>query len=348
MFVASSLDDGPHDVVVTNIGQGLIGSYLDFDYAVVNSNINPATAQGASTSTNTTSTNTTSSAASGAPDVSNSSGSQHNYSGVGTIAGGVVGGVAGFFLVAFLAWYFVHHRRAKVATHHRSGSDVPLNLTGDEVKPYAVESAETPDAAYTLSGDYDETSTPSQGRSTTKKAPHATPVREPEYPRTPFLTAIPPPPASNAASYAHGDNLPRDLDELGRIPGRSPAELQSPPKTADRRLSPTSLGYLRDVEARHRSSGFRTSGISSNTLDSGDGTPKATYGASPPTPRALTITTESSPRGPPAETAQTGRLRRQGRAMDMGPVPQEGEPAHPVAQPPAYEMENDPLLRHNR
>jgi hypothetical protein len=121
VFTASGLTDGPHTIVMATLPVSSSLNNVDFDYAVVNSTINPDGVTG-----NSTGTNSTTSTANGQGTTSSGGSS------TGAIAGGVVGGVVVLAILGVLAWWFMRRKqRGK-----RVPSSEPIDLTGDEVKPF--------------------------------------------------------------------------------------------------------------------------------------------------------------------------------------------------------------------
>ncbi|WWC71962.1 uncharacterized protein I206_105921 [Kwoniella pini CBS 10737] len=210
LYTASNLTDGPHTLQMINLG-GTAGNFLDFDYAVVNSTINPSGQTHNTTGTNTTSSN------SGADHSSSSS------SNVGPIVGGVVGGVVGLALVCILAWFLFRRKqhKNKEGYPYPMKSKEPLDLNGEEVKPFQHPDNQYHDPTRTDStssnGDesYNTQGYPNQRSINGRPLNPSSSAREMDQTNTPFLTAIPPPPSSNATSY------PRSIIPPSSI-GRSP------------------------------------------------------------------------------------------------------------------------------
>lgn len=131
MYTASGLDDGPHDLVVTNMDTATI----DFDYALAYSNNDPS-----SSGSDPASSPTAGSTA--AP-----SGEVTSKTNIAAIAGGAAGGAVAVLLLAGLSWWFWRRRKSRRAEY----STPLIDLTGTEVKPYtALIAAEYPGECATL------------------------------------------------------------------------------------------------------------------------------------------------------------------------------------------------------
>ncbi|WVR07706.1 hypothetical protein IAU60_004748 [Kwoniella sp. DSM 27419] len=211
LYTASGLKDGPHILNMINFGQGPNGAnFLDFDYAVVNSTIDPT--KSGTTGTNLTSTTTLT------PGLTPSAG-DHRQGGsdlnVAAVAGGAAGGAVALVLIGLVVWFWRKRAAGKKEDSHlgyamRRSSD-PIDLNGAEVKPFTH-----PDMAYqhplmmrsasSSAGEQD------YGREGVEYAPtHELPyipsatARAHDHQTSPFLAGLPPPPPSNATSYPRSD-----------------------------------------------------------------------------------------------------------------------------------------------
>jgi hypothetical protein len=113
VYTASNLVEGPHSLLLTNIGPG----YFTFDYAIVNSTIDPTSIS------NSTGTNPTGSAI-----------TSSNSSNTGAIAGGVVGGGMALLLAGVLLWWIMR-RRNRNNDYYANRAGI-VDLTGDEIKAF--------------------------------------------------------------------------------------------------------------------------------------------------------------------------------------------------------------------
>ncbi|WVR00251.1 hypothetical protein IAU59_007394 [Kwoniella sp. CBS 9459] len=211
LYTASGLEDGPHTLTMTNIGlPDLSKLYLGFDWAVVNSSVDPTTVNSGTTGTNITgSTN-------GLPTNPVTPEADGGSTNIPAIAGGVAGGVVGLALVAILAW-FLHKRskRNKEDLAYVMRSKGPMDLDGGEVKPYEhgtnayhqpLPSSSSSDVGFPQNG---------IGQDLIPAA------REIDHSRTPFLTAVPAPPPSNATSYPRSVNPPSSVGSPPSLAQRS-------------------------------------------------------------------------------------------------------------------------------
>jgi hypothetical protein len=316
------LEDGPHELLITNTGGAPNGRFFDFDYAVVNSTINPddrgknATVNGASNADRPPN--------SAADNVDSDSDGSSN---VGAIAGGVAGGVIALLLLGLLAWFLSKkHRKHGSASYHAAGH---VDLTGEEVKPYVQNTARghdpnldlTPEMSYVNVSRHTPTVVSRDGN--TAAGPNV----------NPFLSAVPPPPVSTTTSYPHSINPPSSV-------GMSPTTEDSG------HYDPSTLFYAPPAP----SSGTNSDDNRSQAY----GLPASTFGghsvpaSSPPADRErhflpsplpskgmrLTLpftaqppsasTDLSSPRSEsvqsPGASAGHGRIQREGREVDIGPL----------------------------
>ena len=190
------LEDTNHTLTFTNLGIGYL-SQFDMDYMIVNSTTDPDAIK--TTPSSNPSSNTTVAA-----DASVHSSS----SPVGAIAGGAAGGVVALALLGAFIWWFLRRRPRKAgSTHHVDLTGVP-NYGGEEVKPFSY-----PQGSGTSSLDPSPQSTPyenpfSQAGYSDSALASSTgeQAREPDLTTVPFLSRVPPPPASTASSYARTVN----------------------------------------------------------------------------------------------------------------------------------------------
>ena len=190
------LEDTNHTLSFTNLGIGYL-SQFDMDYMIVNSTTDPdaiKTTPPSNPSSNTTVAADASVHSSSAP--------------VGAIAGGAAGGVVALALLGAFIWWFLRRRPRKAgSTHHVDLMGVP-NYGGEEVKPFSY-----PQGSGTSSLDPSPQSTPyknpfSQAGYSDSALASSTgeQAREPDLTAVPFLSRVPPPPASTASSYARTVN----------------------------------------------------------------------------------------------------------------------------------------------
>ncbi|TYJ57092.1 hypothetical protein B9479_002193 [Cryptococcus floricola] len=225
LFVASGLEEGPHNVRLTNLGQGRKGKYFSVDYMVVNSTIDP------SLSANNTGGNTTSTAiASPLPDDSSSTPSSSSPIKAGITAVIVLGAVIALGMVLTLLFFLCRCTRAKPPYPKMGKRDTPMvDLNGDEVRPFVIHSnSNSTLGPYQSSPEY-----------SADDGPHSSyalkPIRRSEAnDSVPFLSSFPAPPSSNATS------CPRS-EAAGRCRSSPGVDLPSPnlhlPQT-----SPTATG----------------------------------------------------------------------------------------------------------
>ncbi|WWC91691.1 uncharacterized protein L201_006637 [Kwoniella dendrophila CBS 6074] len=362
LYTASNLTDGPHTLTMVNLGAGPAGSFLDFDYAVVNSTIDPS-----GTHHNATGTNTTSSASGN----DKSGGSSSN---TGAIAGGVVGGVVGLALVAILAWFlFRRKNRNREGYPYPSKSKEPMDLNGEEVKPfehgnsnqYMQALPSTVGSSGTGSIQTSPHSYPNNGNNDSLTSP-STAAREMDQSNTPFLTAIPPPPSSNATSYPRSVNPPSSIGRSGTI------------NEGDRYYQPMSNPFSNVAGSTatfgnqpQSSTGSGSSREENNTTSSGSRTTKTPgvslpFTALPPIPSShlsedihrqpstSPIEDINPPRAPFANSSsnneregsiRSNRIYVPGREQDMGPLGIGHEEDQDVYEtlPPDYQQATEPL-----
>jgi len=116
VYTASGLTDGPHTVTLTNADAV---RYLDLDYMIVNSTIQPGTNSGSGTNVT----------------AGDSAGTQKEQgSNTGAIIGGAVAGAVGAMLLVLLAWLLFRRKRSRSQSAYMDKP--PLDLTGDEIRPF--------------------------------------------------------------------------------------------------------------------------------------------------------------------------------------------------------------------
>lgn len=248
------MTEGPHIVSLTNVAPGHTGSKLDFDYAVVNSTIDPSGSRNSTINGTTTSSSNTDSSPSSSSGVNG-----------GVIGGAVGGGVVGLALIVFGIWWFLRKRKARA----RSESREPLDLNGEEVKPFPLEGNDDPastsasNSASTSNHTVPENSNQGVMSSLDYSDHNSRPpsAREPDQSRVPFLTNVPPPPPSNNTSY------PRSAPSEGNEPYNSGTEFRGP------------FGYLTESNlgegtenGRNRFDGGSGHQAGSRSTGTGDGT----------------------------------------------------------------------------
>ena len=320
VFVANNLVEGSHNVVFTNFGLGSSagpgGNYLDFDFAVVNTTVNPnapATSNTTGTSSNSTSI---ASSATAIPYIKYKGGSS-----AGAIAGGVVGGVILLALIAILAYFLLRRRKNK--REYTGGPAESTNLTGDEVKPYPNSSAQV---AYAAAAE-------SHGWGRTSGGVNSPSARESDQSNMPFLTLLPPPPASNATSYPRSVYPPSTADSPSPIENSeyvNPFTSSGGPRSLTQPGSTTTPSSGTGIATRYGSDSESPSPIPPRGPSKAAGV-ALPFTARPPAPSSATTTNS------PASTQR--RFQREGRDSDMGPA-MHTEHAHGLntALPPDYQQ----------
>ena len=342
--MANNLADGPHEILVTNVGTRN-GTVLDFDFAVVTSSINP----NAETTGNSTNSSTTGSATSLTGSATSLTGSTTVLAGASTanptdkttsfssdsdagpIAGSVIGGLVGLALFALLAWFLLRRRKSK--RDYMEPSAEPMDLSGDEVKPYPHGS---PEAAYAVAAGPSVglgSSPNTWGRSSSPSA------REMDHTSTPFLTAVPPPPASSATSFSRSDYPSSPVNSASPIheyaPYVNPFTGSGGPRSTSDRQSST---YTPAASFTGTRSGATPSSIAPTPSPATPprGSAKGArmvlpFTARQPAASSATSTNYSSP----------ARMYRDGREFDMGPAIHHDGPDGPL--PPDYQQATEPL-----
>lgn len=329
-------------MVITNLGNGPRGGYLDIDYAVVNS-----TWSASSTSASTTITQSSTSAPSGSGSAADAATNTRTSSHAGAIAGGVVGGVLGLALIALLLWFLLFRRRRNVkygaVGDHRGGNDGMVDLAAasgagpasgavgagvgayasssrheQAGSPYAHQAGQASDMWGGSSQGYTEYATNlSRGGPGDTIGPYGvgSPVGNHGGP-TPYLSAVPPPPASSATSYpggsVAGDTHPYpNPHDHGITPFTSAAPAHAPVQPGAMPGNVKQMGVALPFTARpvppppaHAASEPRSDAASVNSGSQGF----QHNVLSPSTSSEMSVT-----------SPQSGRMQRMGREVDAGP-----------------------------
>ncbi|WVN84917.1 uncharacterized protein L203_100053 [Cryptococcus depauperatus CBS 7841] len=348
LYQASHLEDGPHILLITNLGQGPSGNFFDFDYAIVNSTINPmSTGNTTDTGTTLTSISTASSTIPSNSNGSNTGNSNHSTSNssntnVAGVVGGIVGGVVALALIALTTWWlFKKLKRRRGSAYMRPGrSPNRMDLNDPEIKPYMGPEI------YTLPFG---TSSSSRDLSVNSRSPGLSPnIPDDHSPRNPFgsagrgmsqqslpfLTRIPSPPSSSVPSYARSIKPPSwagDAPHSSRFPN-------SQTGTFERASTAVATSEYHDHPVS-------TNGPQrSSTKSAGVTLP---YTAYPPSATDDSIRsihhyegTNETERSQPS----LSRMYVPGREQDMGPVtrPQDHEDPEGML-PPNYSQATEPL-----
>ena len=351
--MASNLTDGPHAITVTSLGSHT-GNSFDIDFAVVNSSLAPNLG---SNSTNATtgssdpgkesnnaslapylgsnSTNVTT--GSSDPDQESNNGGGTN---TGAIAGGVVAGVVGLAMIAFLVWFFVFRKKRQHGAKLHDAVDLagPPNdserLVGREIMPFPSSTR----------GDFGTTSPRSGPESRTGTEVDGTSTRQMSQTggSGPHFLNIPPLPASNTTSFTlasdAGGNHSYDAynnpagfsqrsvepTESGYSTGQSQSQIACPEPSQG-----TTTQHVRSVSSPRTSPPLplKTPGIA------------LSYTAQPPRPFPPAVGT---PQLPPVSNLER-RLKLAGREKDMGPVPHDDSEYGDEMLPPDYHQATQPL-----
>jgi hypothetical protein len=193
VYTASGLKDGSHTVTLTNADAG---RFLDLDYMIVNSTIQPGSNPGPGT-------NVTAGDSAG--------GRREKGSSMGAIIGGAAGGAVGALLLVLLAW-LLWRRRKRNSSVSEYMDKPPLDLTGDEIRPFRNSTTPPADGPIPLSQHPSATTTTG---SMYQRQPPATAATASMYGHvqdaisTPYLTMVPPPPSSSHTSYPPSSESPR-------------------------------------------------------------------------------------------------------------------------------------------
>ena len=164
------------------------GRFLDLDYLIVNSTIQPGSNTGPGTNIT-------------AGDLAG--GRREEGSNTGAIIGGAVAGAVGALLLVLLAW-LLWRRRKRSRSESAYMDKPPLDLTGDEIRPFRNSTTPPADGPIPLSQHPSATTTTG---SVYGRQPSATAATESMYGHvqdaisTPSLTMVPPPPSSSHTSY---------------------------------------------------------------------------------------------------------------------------------------------------
>ncbi|ODO05388.1 hypothetical protein L198_02081 [Cryptococcus wingfieldii CBS 7118] len=334
LFQASGLDEGPHSVQLINLGQGPKGKYLDIDYIVVNSTVDPALSGGNNTEGDSISTSTAS------PASGNSSSSMTS----GAIAGAVVGGIVGLALVVVLAWFLF--RRNKGAPGQAESPylkpgrlDSRMDLNGDEVKPFMSNDPHAPRAhPGAAMGAYYTTLAPHNPANNNHTYPLGPLGREDHEERTPFLNGIPAPPPSNALSYPRSD-VPPNGDGWPPLPSSEGANNSSSGQSF--KSAGISLPYTAHPPSQSPPSSL-------NTNPNPHPAPASSHQASSP---GADLPNPHQPYASPTSgdarhsQASLGRMYVPGREQDIGPLGAgfDEAPLSEEVLPPDYSQATEPL-----
>lgn len=338
------MTDGPHGIRLTNGAVGPLGNYLDLDSIVVNSTINP---NAAAVATATTTTSNSAAAATTTGPASTVVGGKSNG---GAIAGGVIGGLAALALLGFLIWFLRRRRSKRDENEYRDRGPAAIDLMGEESKAFDHNDPQTPGVGYTASNGWNGSSQGYTAYSTVVGAERA--AREMEQSHTPFLSTLPPPPASNVTSYPRSINPPS-------TGGLSPTAEESNPLSS----GSNSTGQRSLATQQQYSTGspvVSTLGSAAGAQPPSPTTSPGMYpGAAPGTAKAAGVALPFTARPPsqaidnsgtpvsPTSTRQSSapRMHVPGREQDMGPIMahQEEEEAQDVVLPPDYRQATEPL-----
>ncbi|WWD03607.1 hypothetical protein V865_001661 [Kwoniella europaea PYCC6329] len=346
LYTANNLQDGPHTLTMINVGGGLAGNFLDFDYAVVNSTIDPS-----GSSSNDTSTNTTISD----PGSGSSSSSDSGSSNVAAIAGGAAGGVVGLALVVVLAW-FLFRRKNKNREGYpyamKKKNQTPMDLTGDEVKPFQHNNQyhySLPSNSSSNGNEYNfqryQQHGPSPNGSLIQMQDSSYP-RETDQSNTPFLTTVPAPPPSSNTSYPRSMNPP---SSVGR--SNSLNEIQNPFSIA---ASSATFGHGQGY-SDDQPEPMPTTPTSAPRVSNKTQGVQLPFTALPPIPSSDLSSLDGLPSPPPplrerehSISSANQRMYVPGREQDMGPIPihndDESDETHGHGVlPPDYDQATEPL-----
>jgi hypothetical protein len=307
VYTASGLKDGPHTVTLTNADAG---RFLDLDYMVVNSTILPGSDPGPGT-------NVTAGDSAG--------GRREEGSSMGAIIGGAVGGAVSALLLVLLAW-LLWRRRKRSKSESAYMDKPPLDLTGDEIRPFRNSTTPPADGPIPLSQHPSATTTTG---STYQRQPSGTAATESMYGHVqdaismPYLTMVPPPPSSSHTSYPPSSEGPRsphvDPYAVGRhrqdrsttFTASEAGTFGPPPLPAHPDPSPITQSY-KSLAAAIPFTARRPS-----TLASSDGQ---------------------------STTATPSRMFIPGREMDAGPLSPTTQESHELEMlPPDYHQATEPL-----
>ncbi|WVW86131.1 hypothetical protein I302_108172 [Kwoniella bestiolae CBS 10118] len=349
LYTANNLQDGPHTLTMINVGTGPKGNFLDFDYAVVNSTIDPS-----GSSNNNTGTNTTISDPGNSNNGSSSTGG--GSSNVGAIAGGVAGGVVGLALVVVLAWFLFRRRNKNKEGYPyamKNKHQGPMDLTGEEVKPFQHNDHYPLPSGSGSSSNGDDSFQRYQQRSSPNgsliQMQDSSFAREMDHTHTPFLSSLPAPPPSSNTSYPRSVNPPSSS-------GRSPI---MPDRDRDRNLeNPFSVaassatfghGHDREQSTEDHSTTPTTPTPTSRNINKTQGV-SLPFTALPPIPSSED---DPLPTPPPLREREHSissvnqRMYVPGREQDMGPLPlhgdEEDEQVDYGVLPPDYHQATEPL-----
>ncbi|WVN84918.1 uncharacterized protein L203_100054 [Cryptococcus depauperatus CBS 7841] len=218
LFTAAGLQEGQHTLKAMNLGDGS-NKRLDFDYAVVNSTVKPSAIGG----TSQTSTSITGSHVADTDKAPASSG-KSNTAG---IVGGVVGGVLAVTVITIIVWWLLRRRRkakqeALQEAQIYSYPSITSPTSGPDSTNRPIPSA--PSSAWSglpvthIVHEY-QSPTGFEDRSGSSAVANSPASRE----GNPFMSAIPPPPASTSSSYPFSAYAPSAMPtSYAPSTGRSP------------------------------------------------------------------------------------------------------------------------------
>lgn len=306
VYTASGLADGLHTVTLTDADAG---RFLDLDYLIVNSTIQPGSNPGSGTNVT----------------AGDSAGTQKEQgSNTGAIIGGAVAGAVGALLLVLLAW-LLWRRRKRSRSQSAYMDKPPLDLTGDEIRPFRNSTTPPTEGPIALTPHPSAVTTTG---STYGRQPAGTAATESMYGHgqeaisTPYLTMVQPPPSSSHTSYPPSSENPQS-----------------------RHADPYAVGQQR----QDRSTTFTAS-------DAG------TFGPSPPrhpepspvtqSYKSLAVAVPFTARRPSTlasseelSTVHTpSRMFIPGREMDAGPLSPATQESHEMEMlPPDYHQATEPL-----
>ena len=294
---------------------------------VVNSTVNPIFGSG---------TNGTSTTGGTIEHNDPSTGSAESSTGgtnIAAAAGGAAAGAVTLFLLGLLIWFLL--RRRRIRESNCEGYEVPMDLTGEEVKPY-IQPTDGRHSYALAAADFSREHSPTLDSDSNVVC---TLQDHPISRRGPFLKAIAPSPASDATSYPPGINspfyvgIPKSTDN-NAFTGSSP---KSP-----------STGRIPWIQTRVALPvpGISSVGTVSTDLSSRTHTEPASAATLSPSSKSPGVTVPSSPHPTrsPTNNASLNRMRREGRETDMGPiVVAEDFGRDDDILPPDYQQATEPL-----
>lgn len=304
VYSASNLTDGPHTLALTNLGNGPAGTALDVDYAIVNSSTTPVitntTGTNGTVSSNVTSTIAQASSTSTSKSTTTTT-PTHKASNAGAIAGGVVGGLAALAILAALLWFFCIRKQQSYKSARRD----PVDLNGEANEPESDGGEDKP----FQTNSYATTSAPTSQMTQTG----------------PVLSAIPPPPPSDATSYPRSAPTSSG-SQYGYDDFQPLSENTSDPH---RQLTSDSSPVRTSVPG---------SSSSSRTAPIAPLAPPVIAGSAKVPAVALPFTAR--------QPVSPERMNIPGREQDMGPIPMQFSDDghdHDGPLPPDYQQATEPL-----